>query len=160
MQNSVIVIAGFDGGEPGSSSDIRSLTGGDDYMHKPLRVEIFSIPPELIMMQLVESYETGDIGKFSQLFSDDVVTNHGRGRQHLVSRFSSLFNATTSRKINIKQLRIEPQSNREALLISDIEAAIKLTSDSKARYFNGAIVLRLVAKDSSMRIAEMVHNVH
>ena len=102
--------SGFDGGAPGTPADVHNLLDEGGRIERPLRVETFLIPPELIMMEFVESYETGNIDKFSRLFVDDVKTNHGRGRQQLVNQFALLFDATTSRKIKIKQLRVEPQS--------------------------------------------------
>ena len=125
-----------------------------------LLVETFIIPPELMMMEFVQSYEAGDIDKFARLFIDDVKTNQGRGRKQLVTQFSTLFDATTSRTIKIKQLRVEPKSHVEALLISKIEAAVKHNSEPDIRYFNGELVFRLIANDSSMLITEMAHNVH
>ena len=152
--------SGFDGGAPGTPADVHNLLDEGGRIERPLRVETFLIPPELIMMEFVESYETGNIDKFSRLFVDDVKTNHGRGRQQLVSQFTLLFDATTSRKIKIKQLRVEPQSRQEALLISNIEAVVKGSSESDIRHFSGEIVFRLITDDSSMQIAEMAHSVH
>jgi hypothetical protein len=152
--------SGFDGGTPGTQTDVHNLLDEGGRIGTPLRLETFLIPPELIMMEFVESYETGNIDKFSRLFIDDVKTNHGRGRQQLVSQFSSLFDTTISRKIRIKQLRVEPQSRQEALLISNIEAVVKESSESDARHFNGEIVFRLITDDSNMQIAEMAHSVH
>jgi len=151
---------GFDGGVPGTPSHIRDIMEEGGGMGTQLLVETFIISPELMMMEFVQSYEAGDIDKFTQLFIDDVKTNQGRGKKQLVTQFSSLFDATTLRKIKIKQLRVEPRSRAEALLISEIEAAVKHASEPDIRYFNGELVFRLVANDSSMLIAEIAHNVH
>jgi len=152
--------AGFDGGPPGSSTDVNKLLTRSIYMDEASSGSSYSVPPEMVMMQFIQGYEAGDIEGFSRLFVINVRTNHGWGRQQLVNQFSALFDATTSRRIQIRELKVEPQSQSEALLISDIEAAVQHENEVSTRYYNGEIVFRLITGNSGMQIAEMLHSVH
>ena len=150
-------LSGFDGGPPGSIKNISKLLNED--ARNTYSLDAYSMPPELVLMQFVQGYETGDIEGMSKLFTRDVRTSQGGGRQQLISQYSALFDSTSKRKIQIKELKVEPLSQKEALLITDIEATLHPDNTSTTRNFNGEIVFRLVADDLGMQIAEIAHSV-
>ena len=120
----------------------------------------YSMPPELVMMQFVQRYEAGDINDFSRLFVSDVKTSHEKGKQRLMKQFNLLFDSTSLRKIQIKELKVEPRGKTGALLISNIQAEVKHENEPGLRYYNGKIVFRLIQGGPAMQIAEMAHSVH
>jgi hypothetical protein len=150
----------FDGGPPAQSTEVNKLLSRAAYTDRGYLLAVQHANPELIMMRFVHGYESGDITEISRLFVNNVRTNHGWGRQQMIDRFSNLFSTTSSRKIHIKQLKVEPQNQREALIISDIEASVLHENETSLRHYNGEIIFRLVNNDSGMQIAEMLHNVH
>ena len=160
-ENAPIQIAGFDGGQPGAATDIKYLlqTVNEDASSTQGKNK-FPIPLELIMMRFIQSYETGNIEELSELFDADVLSSYGQGKQRLVSQYADLFKNTSQRRIQLKQLKIAPRADNEALLISDINAAVQQQGQLDAKHFNGEIIFRLIARGSSMQIAEIAHSVH
>jgi len=111
--------------------------------------------PEMVLMHYVSAYESGDAKAIASMFSE---VNGGSAAAGLEDNYLQLFSHTDKRKITIKELIIKPESNSEALMLSDLVLSLQHKQGGIKQYA-GKIMFRIIGDENGMQIIGLRHNV-
>ncbi|BAO43668.1 hypothetical protein TBH_C0730 [Thiolapillus brandeum] len=114
--------------------------------------------PETVLMQYVNAYENGSLESLLRLFTLDGRSNGRRGRKQIGEDYQRLFDATETREIHLKQVRIIPRgSGYEAW--AQVEAQTVSGKGEPPSGYSGEMVFELVPKGKRLYITRLTHNV-
>ncbi len=150
-------IRGFDG----------ASLPGEPLAHVPAVTEKGKTPnqaipymqPEYVLMQYVRAYEAGDLNKLLHLFTLDVQTNTGHGRQNLRDSYGKLFEATKQRHFTLKQLKINSVDADHYVAWAQVAAHTVSMLDDSSHQYGGEMMFELLPKGRRLYIHKIKHNI-
>ena len=113
-------------------------------------------PPEMLLMRYVSAYESGDAGEIASLFSSESEAN---AAAKLEQDYNQIFAQTKDRKITINELIIKPESNSEALMLSDLALSLQHKRDDSYKQYTGKMIFRVTGNKNGISITGLQHNV-
>lgn len=105
-----------------------------------------------LILQFVDSYNQGDIERFSGLMLPQLKGTEGSSQAELRETYSKLFAKSERREIVLKDLRWELHGNN-AIGFMDYKASVKLNGRSDPAVSTGALKLEVRMVDQSPRIS-------
>ncbi|HID44766.1 MAG TPA: hypothetical protein EYP34_03285 [Chromatiaceae bacterium] len=149
---------GFDGTLIPPSLSMPGATAPEMPSFMPRDISVPQLQPEFVLMQFVQTVESGDLDDLLSLFVLEPYTNAGAGREVLRNKYAELFAQTHSRTFDVEQVTIRPLSNNAYGMTSRMRLTTK-TQDGSQRHFRGEMAFRLIRKGGKLYIASLLHNV-
>ncbi len=115
--------------------------------------------PEFLLMQYARAWEKGDVEAMLRLFALNGQVNGQYGRARIGSGFRRMFEATSGRVFQLKQLRIValPGGGFEAW--AQVAARAKPVNGGGEIRYGGEMILDLVPRGPRLYIVAMRHNI-
>ena len=105
---------------------------------------------------LTQSYKTGELDEFSDLFVANAVSNGSFNRKQIRDDYESLFNSTDKRRIAIKDL-IWTRNGLDALGIGTFEVFIFKKNSNEMERFHGEIVIEAQKQQTKTQIKKLFY---
>ncbi len=105
-----------------------------------------------LILQFVDSYNQGDIERFSGLMLPQLKGTEGSSQAEVRETYSKLFAKSERREIVLKDLRWEMHGNN-AIGLMDYKASVKLNDRREPAVSTGALKLEVLMVDQSPRIS-------
>lgn len=112
---------------------------------------------ELLAARFQHAYEHGDLNRFLALFSDDVRSNGGQGREVLRRDYRLLFGTTEMRRVEVLHINWRLLAG-EAVGSGRIRILVRHRGESQNRVVSGTLQLSAALVDDAPRISRFVYD--
>ncbi len=117
------------------------------------------LQPEFVVMQYVNSYETGNIRKLLQLFTLKPATNFGSGRGPLRQGYANVFTDYKDRKMDVRQLTMRQSAPDAILAKAVVQIKAQRVGSNSIQEYHGDMYFQLLRKGNKLYISQLFHNV-
>ncbi|WP_455366729.1 nuclear transport factor 2 family protein, partial [Kaarinaea lacus] len=109
--------------------------------------------------QLVTAYETGDIDRFTSLFSEDAKTNDRIALQGIRQDYAKLFTTTSDRQMFIQNLKwVDAEIGAKGF--GDLEVVVLSPNSNNVYSMKGKIQIVAQLLDGKTKITHLYHIEH
>lgn len=110
-----------------------------------------------LLRRFRDSYQTGDVGIFSSIFSSNVKSNDLEGREDLMNEYTRLFDFTDERYIDISQLSWERENNTTQGK-GGFKISVREKGANKAIEYSGNIDIVIEGSEKGAKITKIYYS--
>ncbi|MCK5360889.1 MAG: hypothetical protein KAJ95_09705, partial [Gammaproteobacteria bacterium] len=114
---------------------------------------------EVLIAQYIIAYDSGNLNKMTDLFSENVTTRGGIGIEIVRNDYYKLFRDTAERSIVINNLSSETAGENEVQIHYQAHVQVRSNSAPRWKYYSGGMRLTLTSVDNKLKISALSHTI-